>query len=184
MLSSISYNYQGKGPRPAILFERGESPRRKLQCSVTQALGQLGDEAAIEPLLELLSTDSVYVVAGAAESLGRLKAAAAVEPLADIMLNGGDGKHPFSPKYSRMGPTGPVRVDFTIIARNAAACALGRIGSPEAFGPLIAALDDMPVPAARALSMVQDPRAVEPLVSCMKKNREAAAHRGGRPRFV
>jgi HEAT repeat protein len=124
-----------------------------------EALGQIGDARAIEPLIAALTklkpwmilTDEV-VCGVVVEALGRI-GAAAVEPLIAILPN------------------------------SAAISALGQIGDVRAVPPLLAALGGEDATdreaSARALGLVGDPVAIEPLNAALKdqfqKVREAAA---------
>jgi len=103
-----------KGLIKALTYRGDLSVRR----DAAHALGELGDERAVEPLLARLK-DSVWMVrAAAAWALGELGDARAVEPLIVALQD----------------PEGWVR--------GMAASALGEIGDTRAIEPLLASLED------------------------------------------
>lgn len=52
---------------------------------VADALGRIGDERAVEPLINRISDRSKYVRAGAARALGKIGDSRAVEPLQQLL---------------------------------------------------------------------------------------------------
>jgi HEAT repeat protein len=89
---------------------------------IAQALGQLGDLRAVEPLIELLDTSNLGVTQAAAIALGKLGDARAIYPLIDVFRHEWDDTE-------------------TITTWQEAAKALVSIGD-AAFVPLVAALRD------------------------------------------
>ncbi len=124
------------------------------------ALGHMGNEQAVEPLLELLKDDSDSAVQGAAAwALGRLRDPRALEPLLAMVEADSD------------------RLRGEVVG------AIGRLRKPEALDPLVAALDDsapqVRLAAARGLGVLGDRRAIEALRSAKEDDdhRVAAAAR-------
>jgi HEAT repeat protein len=124
----------------APLLEAIQSPGETGQSSAT-ALIQIADPASVEPLIELLTSQTEQVRLYAAYALGGLKDRRAVTPLIKLLAD----------------PSSSVR--------GIAAHALGQIGSREATGALVAALEDpsahVRATAAFALARLGD-RAVVP----------------------
>ena len=129
--------------KDGILLERTRS---------AEALGEIGDPAGVEPLIDALSDKSTDVQYVAAKSLGMLADARAVEPLI--------GKLKSEEKWIRHG----------------AAHSLGLIGDKRAVDPLIAILadprHDVRAQAAWALGRLGDARAIEPLKPFLEDIRE------------
>jgi HEAT repeat protein len=107
------------------------------------ALGQMGDLRAVEPLIYALKDEDRIVKEAVARALGELKDLRAVEPLIQTLED----------EYSRV--------------RGAAALALGELGDVQAVEPLIKVLKDevwgVRLDAARALAKLGDERAIEHL---------------------
>jgi HEAT repeat protein len=129
--------------RDGILLERTRS---------AEALGEIGDPAAVQPLIDALSDKSTDVQYVAAKSLGMLADVRAVEPLI--------GKLKSEEKWVRRG----------------AAHSLGLIGDKRAVDPLIALLadphHDVRAQAAWALGRLGEGRAIEPLKPLLQDPRE------------
>ncbi|MDP6364523.1 MAG: HEAT repeat domain-containing protein, partial [Candidatus Poseidoniia archaeon] len=110
-------------------------------------LGKLGDERAVEPLIEVLGDESKMIGVNAARALGEIGDVRAVEPLIKAL----DDEYGEVCEY--------------------AARALGQIGDARAVEPLIKALGDHYGPpmgwfrrhAAAALEAIGGPRAMEVL---------------------
>jgi energy-coupling factor transporter ATP-binding protein EcfA2 len=124
---------------------------RDVRGSAADALGRIGSEKAVEPLITALSSDKESAVRGsAASALGGIGSEKAVEPLITALSSGEDSN-----------------------VRWSAADALGKIGSENAVEPLITALspdEDSNVrwSAAYALGGIGSEKAVEPLKSALK----------------
>ncbi len=147
---------------PALepLLEALEDVDAQRRRHAAWALGHMGKEKAVEPLLELLSNDADSAVQGAAAwALGRLRDPRALEPLLAMVEADSD------------------RLRGEVVG------ALGRLRKPEALDPLVAALDDsaaqVRLAAARALGVLGDRRAIEALRSAKEDDdhRVAAAAR-------
>lgn len=148
-----------------------------LASSAWKSLVDIG-KPAVEPLVQALKDESVYVLANAAKVLGEIGDARAIEPLVQA-LRDVTAKELFTPYYFN---TSDVRVS--------AAKALGEIGDARAVEPLIQALKDenfwVRANAAKALGKIGDARAVEALLQvlkdddCTKGHREDAAGTLGR----
>jgi HEAT repeat protein len=129
---------------------------RKLSAEV---LGNIGDTAAITPLINLLKDEHPEVVGSAIEALGKLADPATLERILPFLQHG----------------------DVTI--RETAATALGEIGESLAAEPLLGCLrdnhDSVRLAAVRALGKISDPVSVEALINSLNDNsmrvREAAA---------
>ncbi len=111
-------------------------------------LGELGDQAAVEPLVEALDDHQAAVQLEAARALGKLKSPKATESLIDA-LN-----------------------DETMAVRKAAADALGDIGDPQAADRLIGLLTDENLPvriaAAEALGRLRGGDVPQKLLEALK----------------
>jgi HEAT repeat protein len=107
-------------------------------------LGDIGDPAAIEPLIRLLSVRAFQTRAQAAKSLGQLRATEAVPALLECVERGPED-----------------------VMRAWAIDALGRIGSPEAVPKLVELLSHEEAGLRRttavALGAIGDSRALDPL---------------------
>ncbi len=142
----------------ALGYQRNEEVRR--QAAV--ALGDIHSSFAVQPLINLLSTDpSWHVRSAAAGALGRCLDVRAVEPLIAALAK-----------------------DESFDVRAVAAWSLGSLRDPRAVEPLIAALQDPSVrkQAAGALRWLRDARAVEPLVALLQD--ESAIGLGDRADWV
>ena len=131
--------------------------RTDVQKQAAEALGEMRDPRAIEPLIGI-SLESMYLDCRikAVEALVNM-GSQAVTYLIEIMRR----------KYSP--------------GRNRAAEILGKIGDPRAVEPLVEALgdEDIRYAAAEALSSIQDPKALHFLLQVVKGKdhdaRDAAA---------
>jgi HEAT repeat protein len=134
------------------LKERKDSYYRE---TVINAIGELGDKEAIEPLLQILVDDKEHLnsrvaTARALEKFGDIKT---VEPLLQILRNEKEQKELRIATAGALGATKdkrPVEVLIKILVKSnednwlrvAAASALGDIGDRRAIGPLEAAMKD------------------------------------------
>ena len=123
--------------------------------SAATALGRIEDKRALEPLIKVLREDPNEIVRGsAAYALGRIKDKKAVEPLIETLLEDKDS-------YARQG----------------AAVALGNIGDKSSVKPLIRALGDQDSyvrsNAVLALGKIGDERVVELLKKILEDEDEA-----------
>ena len=124
--------------------------------SAAEALGELGDARAVEPLITCLHDYDGVLRGYAIRALGKLGDARAVEPLIVCLKD---------QQWS-----------------SSAAEALSKMGKP-AVEPLIACLKDQNVVprfgAIKALGQLGDARAVEPLIACLKDQRGIDARQTG-----
>ena len=93
--------------------------KRQVQGRAARALGAIGDQSAVEPLLELLKDPELEARVGAVLALGKFKLPNTFDNMADLLLE-----------------------DPEIEARQAAAKALGETGHPQAIPYLMLALRD------------------------------------------
>jgi HEAT repeat protein len=117
-------------------------------CYAIEALGRIGDPRSVDALSAALNHNEVSVREAAVDALGEIGDPRAVKPLG-VMLKGD--------KDSSM--------------RWRAACALEKINDPSAVDPLITALGDenwnVRRAATSALDQIGDTRAVEPLLTVL-----------------
>jgi len=169
----------------------------KLRQDAAQALGQIGDSRAVEPLIVALADKNAEGRRRAAEALGRIGDDRAVEPLI-VALADMNGDVHISAAVA-LGRIGDDRAVDSLI-RNIEGVdgvpwklgireALVKIGAP-AVEPLIVALADKDMNrkvrrrAAEALGRIGDDRAVEPLIVALAdmndEDRQWAANALGR----
>lgn len=141
------------------LIQALSNESRWVKGGAADALGQIRDPRAVEPLLYVLSTDTDrWVRAEAAKALGKIGDPRAVEPLIHIL-----------PTDAHVG--------------SSVAIALAEIGDKRAVEPLIRILDDTDrieiatdkdtnrsfwASAAQALGYIGDLRAVDPLIHALQ----------------
>jgi HEAT repeat protein len=141
-------------PLIALLKDTGSSSnalsdaiRYNRQMAAANALGEIKDPSAVEPLIVALGDAFFNLRVSAANALGEIKDPRAVGPLVAAMK------------------------DPDLRVRKAAAAALGEIGLP-AVGPLVGALKDtspdVRQSAAEALGRIKDPQAVEAINTALK----------------
>ena len=126
----------------------------KVKEEALYALGELGDERAVEPLIDMLEDPSFRVRKGAAVALGWLKDTRAVEPLL---------------KYLKQAKAS----EFSSITY-----ALGELNDKKAVEPLIqmaleAKSQQIRKPSIRALGKMNDKRAIIPFIEILTNEREA-----------
>lgn len=121
----------------------------EVRWEAADALGEIGDERAVEPLIQALKDEDDDVQWGAAEALGKM-GEKAVEPLIQALKDKN--------------------------VRSLATFALGEIGDSRAVEPLIQALKDedknVRFSGALYLGKFGDSRAVEPLIQALKDEDE------------
>ena len=150
--------------------------------SAAKMLGNVGDERAVDPLIEALSDNNADVREAAAEALGQLGDKQAVEPLIKALALENWKVHwkargSVAKALGRLGDKRAVDPLIKVLShglffvREAAAKALGRLGDKRAIDPLIKALSDdnsdVRKAAAWALGQLGDKRAVDPLVKVL-----------------
>jgi HEAT repeat protein len=156
----------------------------KTRWQAAQALGELGDVRAVEPLLKALDDSNQWVRIVAAEALGQVRDRGATETLiyalsdnsiwvrrASVVALGQIGDpRATSPLMERL--LRPPDSEWPEELHDVIARALGTIGEP-AIKVLIDALDDPDVwvssAAARALGQIGDSKAIVPLTELMKQ---------------
>ena len=143
-------------------------------AATIRALGQLGGDRALEPLIRALKHDHATVRDTAAQALGDMGDPRAVDPLIEVLQTGrGMLRATAAESLGKLGDGRAVEAliraldDERADVRFAAAGALGQLGDARAVNPLIAALDDPAViyggavceAAAEALERVGTPEA-------------------------
>jgi HEAT repeat protein/energy-coupling factor transporter ATP-binding protein EcfA2 len=156
--------------------------------SAAYALGVLGSEKAVDPLITTLSTDKESDVRGrAADALGGIRSEKAVEPLVTALTTAkeSDVRGRAADALGGIGSEKAVEPLITILTtakesdvRVSAASALGGIGSEKAVEPLITILttakeSDVRASAASALGGIGSEKAVEPLVTALTTAKES-----------
>jgi HEAT repeat protein len=120
----------------------------RIRAEGAQALYDIKDVRAVEPLIATLKDENRHVRKYAAQALGVIKDGRAVEPLIAALKDENDG------------------------VRSEAAAALGEIKDTNAVEPLIAALKDsdfdVRMSVINALGDIKDARAIAPLIALMK----------------
>ncbi len=107
------------GNDPSALISALNDEIDNIRWTAARELGNIRDERAVEPLIELLKGKSEYVREEAARALGLIRDKRAVDPLCETLKNAG-----------------------WCLSESAAAGALGMIGGDRAIDALIAALEN------------------------------------------
>lgn len=147
-----------------------------------RALAGIGDERAIDLLIEILESWNVHAVQEAIKGLGLIGSPRAIQPLIDVFRHDWDdtetytawqkattalatiGEPAFQPLLRALkDEDGNVRQEVVE--------ALGKLRDPRTLGPLIHALQDeqdaVRTSAADALAKLGDKRAIEPLIALL-----------------
>lgn len=133
--------------------------------SAAEALGQIGDARAVEPLVRAHIDDDVSVAEAAGDALGKIGGPRAVEVLSRTVT------YCLSPAAL---PSYPASADSV---RRSAARALGQIGDANAVRPLISALRDPGVRAAAITALGQiGAQAVDLLIGTLRDDDDAHPH--------
>jgi HEAT repeat protein len=175
-------NLKAKRNIKGLIKALGYQEDTTVRSAAAEALGQIGDVEAAEPLIAALKDIDKLVRLRAAQALGRIGNERAVKPLIaalrddDRLMREAAAEAlehlDWQPDKSEAG------ADYWIVKRQWAKCA--KIGAP-AVEPLIAVLkdgdDNVRRGVAKALGKTGDPRAVEPLIAALKDGsvRRAAA---------
>jgi len=146
---SLLGRFKDRQVLPILLDALNKGKDSYYRLTVINAIGELGDKEAVEPLLQILVDDkeSPGPRMAAARALGGFGDARAVEPLLQILKDERENK----------------------AVRRDAASALGTFGDKRAVGPLVNILksrnEDMwlRVAAVSSLGNIGDQRAIEPL---------------------
>lgn len=121
-----------------------------------RALGGIGDEQAVDLLIEELENRNVHAAQEAIEGLGHIGSPRAIQPLIDVLRHDWDDRE-------------------TITTWQKAATALAAIGEPSLPALLTALLDEddnVRQGVVEALVMLRDPRAVDPLIKVLQDDED------------
>lgn len=177
------------------LQQRGQSAQ-----FAAQALGNLGDQQAVEPLITALKTaPELDTRRNAATALGKLQDPRAVPPLTDALQDKDGGVKESAkgalkqlvakdPQVVQLESQKNVKELITLLQQKDyrspyIAELLGNLGDKQAVEPLIAALKfttpkDIRPSAATALGKLQDSRAVQALVDALKDQEAKQSAKG------
>jgi len=152
---------------------------RGIRLAAIEALGEIGDPRAVEPLIASLQDGSWGVRSSAATALGAIGDGRAVKPLSSLIRDGKKVvRKAAAEALAKIGPLAdPESLAWYLVALEQwdRAVSLGEV----AVEPLVVALGNGEVEAARALGEIGSVRATEPLVSVLKDRdnwlRQAAA---------
>jgi HEAT repeat protein len=163
-----------RGLIKALSYEDYKHDYNHVRKKAVDALGEILDVRAVEPLIATLQDRGKEVREAAQAALVKL-GALSVELLAPGLSYKDSGvQRLVAEALVRIGDVRPVELLIVHLKQGCvpAATALGEIGDVRAVEPLIVALnngnDDMPKEAAKALSKIGDVRAVEPFVATLK----------------
>jgi HEAT repeat protein len=139
------------------------------------ALGELGDQRAVEPLIDALKDEKADVRREASGALARIGEPALMPLVAELEDEDGRAREAAARALGLLGDVrsiGPlIAACKDEIAHVEAAAALARLGAP-AVEPLIAALEGGDPLTRRsatiALGLGRDRRAIEPLTAALK----------------
>jgi HEAT repeat protein len=172
------------GDIPGLLRALGQTKHGEARRFAAEALGQLGDARAVEPLSAALADQDKYLAHQAAQALGLIGDPRAVESLIAAL---DDSDYSLSIKSAwALGQIGGPAVDPLVAiveerrpTSKAAAFALGCSGDARAVGSLVGAVAAgdaaLREAAAKALSKIGEP-AVEPLIAVLA-DRQTATRR-------
>ena len=131
-----------------------------MRKAAAEALGQIADPRALEPLIGTLQDRNAFVRRAAAGALGHLGDPRAVDALAAILCDTDVLDAAFSALVTIGAPCVPALVatlkDDKFSVRTDAAKALGQIGDARAVEPLIATLRDSKEPVREAAAEALD----------------------------
>jgi HEAT repeat protein len=152
---------------------------RGIRLAAIEALGEIGDPRAVEPLIASLQDGSWGVRSSAATALGAIGDGRAVKPLSSLIKDSKKVvRKAAAEALAKIGPLAdPESLAWYLVALEQwdRAVSLGEV----AVEPLVVALGNGEVDAARALGEIGSVRATEPLVSVLKDRdnwlRQAAA---------
>jgi HEAT repeat protein len=158
-----------------ILALKNKDP--KVQYDAAEALGELGDNRAVEPLATALRNDELSGVRWkAAEALSKIGAPSVMALIGALQHGDEDVRWKAAVALGEIGdqraiePLMVLLCDEDRFVKSHAALALGRIGEP-AVTPLLRALREgdgnLRWGAAIALGKIRDPRAIEPLLRAL-----------------
>ena len=162
--------------------------------AAAQALGQIGDARAIEPLIDRLvayyslTASETTVLASALAEIGPPAVEGLVDKLKTKITSSFDSTRDIDFLASALVEIGPPAVEPLIDklkdeserTREVAAKALGEIGDVRAVEPLIERLEEkhyVREAVVKALGQIGDTRAIEPLIKRLKDNNDVTAAR-------
>ena len=166
---------QSRDVQGLVLALKNRDP--KIQYDAAEALGDLGDSRAVEPLVTALKNDEFSGVRWkAAEALSKLGSPAVPALIGALRHEDDDVRWKAAIALGEIGDPQAVEplilllCDEDRFVKSHAALALGSIGEP-AVNPLLRALREgdgnLRWGAAIALGKIRDPRAVEPLIRAL-----------------
>ena len=164
------------GPRAIeVLIRAMRDQNVALRQKVAEALGQINDKRAVEPLIVALG-DARTVRRSAAESLVKIGDDAVQRLIATLSSGNKAGRRSVVEVLGQIGDASAVEplidalADSDVAVRQKAVEALGRIGDTRAVEPLIALLRDKDLDwrPAKALGQIGDERAIEPLRAALR----------------
>lgn len=185
-------------PAVPVLLEQLKSHDGELRAKSATALGRIGHEGAMEPLLVMANRDKSPEARRAAtralEEMSDPEVHGRLPPLAPMLsaLKAPDAvtRKDAALKLATRGnrrSVGPlleqVKAETDLEARRAMIEALGEIGDPIAVPFLLSHLDDAAAPAAErysvmaSLAVLKDPRAVPKLITVARKDNDTTARR-------
>jgi HEAT repeat protein len=149
----------------------------KVQYDAAEALGDLGDNRAVEPLATALKRDEFSGVRWkASEALSKIGAPAVEVLIGALRHDDDDVRWKAAIALGEIGDPRAIEPLITLLCdkdrfvKSHAALALGAIGEP-AVNPLLGALHEgdgnLRWGAAIALGKIRDPRAIEPLIRAL-----------------
>jgi len=168
---------------------RGAGKDSSVRWSSAEALGRIGSEKAIEPLLKALGSDKEAGVRWrSAEALGSIGSEKAIEPLVEALGSDKDSyvRWRSAEALGRIGSEKAVEAlvkalgsDKASSVRGSSAYALGSIGSEKAIEGLLKALgsdQDTSVrgSSAYALGRIGSEKAIEPLVEALGSDKASS----------
>jgi hypothetical protein len=169
--------------RPAVpqLIHELKSQDPLVRRHAAEALGEIRDTRAIDPLGRVLKDKDALIRRHAVKALGKIGDPRAVPLLAEILNDPDEQSHVRMTAAEALGDIGDKRAVEPLVSvltgshwtiRRSAAIALGAIRDPRAVAPLITALQDEDASVrgrvVETLGTIKDPRAVGPLHSALK----------------
>jgi HEAT repeat protein len=166
---------QSRNMQGLILALKNRDP--KIQYDAAEALGEVGDSRAVEPLVTALKNDEFSGVRWkAAEALSKLGSPAVPALIGALRHDDDDVRWKAAIALGEIGDPQAIEplilllCDEDRFVKSHAALALGSIGEP-AINPLLRALREgdgnLRWGAAIALGKIRDPRAIEPLIRAL-----------------
>ena len=169
---------------PAVMYLlRVVENRNGNRAAAARALGRIGDQRAVEALIDVLYTKNVHLSQEAAEALGCIRDARAVQPLIDLFRHDWDDTETvtaWQKAATALAAIGEPAIQPLLIAlkeedenvRSGAIDALAQLHDARAADSLIAALQDkssiIRASSADALAKIGDTRAIEPVMALLK----------------